>query len=310
MSGKYNLIKPAQVDIQKNKDKINRSGILKFPNDLGSHAIVLNFKSYDYSKSTTSNSTVSFNSVVLPLPRNIQESFNIEVRSNEIGIMGAGLVDAKTALFNNTKTLDQFGKDTVDFITSAFDPNQGATADSVLAAANYIKRAGLSYLNNDLSTAIDITTGTFVNPHATLTFNGINLKVFNFDWEITPKSESESNNLQKIIKHIKRSILPSYAAPVGKADSNSISLSRGLLKFPDMVDIFFVGVDQNYFFHFKTCMIDQFSVDYSPNGNVLTKGPTGARPSILTMNMSLREAAIHDKSDYEDDVNSTNWYHK
>ena len=77
-----------------------------------------------------------------------------------------------------------------------------------------------------------------------------------------------------------------------------------------MVDIFFVGVDQNYFFHFKTCMIDQFSVDYSPNGNVLTKGPTGARPSILTMNMSLREAAIHDKSDYEDDVNSTNWYHK
>ena len=73
MSGKYNLIKPAQVDIQKNKDKINRSGILKFPNDLGSHAIVLNFKSYDYSKSTTSNSTVSFNSVVLPLPRNIQE---------------------------------------------------------------------------------------------------------------------------------------------------------------------------------------------------------------------------------------------
>lgn len=306
---KYNLNKPAQVDIQKNKDRINRSSIMKFPDDLGTHAVILNFKTYDYSRTSISNTVVGFNSIVLPLPKNIQESFNIEVRANEIGIMGAGLVDLKTTLFNSSKSLGDMGKDSVDGITGAIQGAfSGGTSDSVLAAANYLKRAGLSYLNNDLSTAIDITTGTYVNPHATLTFNGINLKTFNFDWTLSPKSQSESDSLQKIIKHIKRSILPSYSAPLinGQLPS-SISLSRGLLKFPDMVDIFFVGVDQNYFFFYKTCMIDQFSVDYSPNGNVLTKGPNGARPNIITMNMSLREAAIHTKDDYEESASATNW---
>jgi hypothetical protein len=62
-----------------------------------------------------------------------------------------------------------------------------------------------------------------------------------------------------------------------------------------MVDCFFHGIDQNYFYKLKTSMISQFNVDYTPNGIALNRG---GRPSAVRITMVMTEAAIHTKADY------------
>ena len=65
-----------------------------------------------------------------------------------------------------------------------------------------------------------------------------------------------------------------------------------------MVDCFFHGINQNYFYKLKTCMVSQFNVDYAPNGIALNKG---GKPSAVRINMIMTEAAIHTKADYQPD---------
>jgi hypothetical protein len=81
---------------------------------------------------------------------------------------------------------------------------------------------------------------------------------------------------------------------LGKSVSKS-TLARGLLRYPSMVDCFFHGIDQNYFYKLKTSMISQFNVDYTPNGIALNRG---GRPSAIRITMVMTEAAIHTKADY------------
>ena len=84
---------------------------------------------------------------------------------------------------------------------------------------------------------------------------------------------------------------------VGESVSKG-TLGRGLLKYPSMVDCFFHGINQNFFYKLKTCMVSQFNVDYTPNGIALNRG---GKPSAVRINMIMTEAAIHTKADYQPD---------
>jgi hypothetical protein len=61
-----------------------------------------------------------------------------------------------------------------------------------------------------------------------------------------------------------------------------------------MVDTYFQGIDQSYFFRFKTSMISTLSVDYTPNGLAINKG---GKPSQIRLTMTLNEAYIHTADD-------------
>jgi hypothetical protein len=65
-----------------------------------------------------------------------------------------------------------------------------------------------------------------------------------------------------------------------------------------MVDCFLHGINQNFFYRLKTCMVSQFNVDYTPNGIALNRG---GKPSAVRINMIMTEAAIHTKADYQPD---------
>ena len=80
-------------------------------------------------------------------------------------------------------------------------------------------------------------------------------------------------------------------------DVNPSGLGRGLLRYPSMVDAFFHGINTDFFYKLKTCMVSQFNVDYTPNGIALNKG---GKPSAVRINMIMTEAAIHTKADYQE----------
>ena len=62
-----------------------------------------------------------------------------------------------------------------------------------------------------------------------------------------------------------------------------------------MVDIYLQGIDNEYYMQFKTAMVSQISVDYTPNGLAVNKG---GRPSAIRLTMTLQEAFIHTADDH------------
>jgi len=124
-----------------------------------------------------------------------------------------------------------------------------------------------------------------------LAFNGVDLKNFTFNWALSPKNKADSDALRQIERKFKQHILPSYR---GLNDTNS-ALDRAFLGYPDLVEIFFKGIDPNYYFEFKPGMVSSFNINYSPNGNVILEG---GRPASITMSMTFKEARIHTRQDY------------
>lgn len=299
------LIRPAGSVIAQNKKASNTSGsIYRFPSDLGAHAMVLNIKDYSYGGGTVENEVLS-SSIVLPIPKSLEDNFSIKLETPELGIAGAGVADAVSGAVTPGKLAEYakaLGSNTISGL------NAEVNGSDMLTAARFFSRAGLGAIAPDIGSGIDAATGTIVNPHTTLVFDGVGMKTFSFNWSLSPKNSDESGMLRDIINELKAAALPRYASPF-KGVTTGTSIDRGLMRYPSMVDIFFVGLDQSYFFFFKTCMIGQIQVDYTPNGVSLYRGENGARPTFVNMSLSFTESSIHTRGDYvmeeESDVTTT-----
>lgn len=300
------LIKPAQSIIEANRQSQTGVARYRFPNDLGAHAMIFNFKTYTY-RGGQPVTTIIDSSVALPLPTNIVDSYSVQVGPRELGVVGAMVADVAS---------NSIGSETMSRLASAFLGSASNAAGDAAAgdfsailsnatnAVRYAARAGLTALpgGSEVESGISAGTGTAVNPHAALVFDGISLKTHSFDWILAPKSAAESDQVKNIITTFKKAALPSYTDPLGTSTSTGTSFDRALLKYPSMVDIFFVGLNQEYYFYFKTCMINNITVDYAPQGQALFKGEGGSRPVMMNFKVDLTEAQIHTKEDYADNI--------
>jgi hypothetical protein len=143
----------------------------------------------------------------------------------------------------------------------------------------------------DATRNIDAGFGNTINPKAALYFEGVEMKTHTFNWTFAPSTERESTILKDIGNTIKKNILPSYGSLTGAEEF------RLLLNYPSVLDIFFLGIDQSYFLHYKTCMVQQFNIDFTPQGIALLKG---GKPAMVNMNMNVIESDIHTSEDYDD----------
>ena len=141
--------------------------------------------------------------------------------------------------------------------------------------------------SSSIPSSIEAGAGATVNPKQALSFQGIDLKRHNFSWTMAPTSPDESETIRKITNVVRKNALPSY--------TNVGSLKRAFLNYPSTVDIYFFGIDQQYFMYYKTCMINNFDFNYAPQGLAVLRG---GKPAVVTMGMSLTEMDIHTAEDY------------
>lgn len=298
------VITPAATVTEQRKQNLNNKMGLYFPHTIGHHAMILNFKDYDYGGGTHMRE-VSNDSIILPLPKNLQDNLNIKVGADELGIMGSlaaestgGAKDAASAtsqIQNKIKGMFGDAKDEAASV-SAIESFAGVL-NKGLDTGLFLARAGLGGIAPDIAKGIGAGQGTAINPYATLVFSGVDLKVHTFEWLLSPDTPQEAETLRKIIRTIQRHVTPEMDGVLGESISKS-TLGRGLLKYPSMVDCFFHGINHKYFYKLKTSMVSQFNVDYTPNGIALNKG---GKPSAVRLNMIMTEAAIHTKADYQVD---------
>jgi hypothetical protein len=166
-------------------------------------------------------------------------------------------------------------------------------AGSAADAGGFFLRAGLGQVAPDIANGIGAGRGTAVNPFQTLVFKGVDLKVHSLEWLLSPETEQESRDLRRIIRTLQRMVLPKTESAMGQ-DVGITAIDKGILRYPAMCNIYLQGLDQNYFFKFKTSMISQLNIDYTPNGIAPLKG---GKPSAVRITMTLNEAYIHTAED-------------
>lgn len=306
------LIKPAQSVIEANRQSQTGVARFRFPEDLGAHAMIFNFKNYTYRGGEPVTAIID-SSIALPLPTNINDSYSVQLGSKELGVIGAATADAASSMTGGA-SFSQVMQKAAAITGSAISGVEGAAkadlttiGSNALNMARYLARAGLTSLPGgaEVESGISSGSGTAVNPHASIVFDGVAMKTHQFDWTLAPKNANESTLVKNIINEFKKAALPSYASPLGTSTSTGTSFDRALLNYPSMVDIFFVGLNQEYYFYFKTCMINNITVDYTPQGQALFKDEGGSRPVLVHFKIDLTEAQIHTREDYSTTGTST-----
>lgn len=277
------------------------SGVLQFPRDLGAHATLLVFDKYKYTppgeRTLNKIGSSGYNAqlvsgreaILLPLPSNIEDSYNIRVQGYDAEISGeavsraaSGFAGAGDISLGNLGTSLRAALPDFDW-----DSILSGNTENISQNAAFLGRRAADRLLPGASRAISSGIGNAINPKASLYFDGVTLKQPNFTWNLSPLNPEDSDSLKNILETIKRNILPSYSSAVG--------LPRALLNYPSTVDIFFLGVDQSYFLYYKTCMVQSFSTNFTPNGLTLLRG---GKPASVTVNMGLIESDIHTSEDY------------
>lgn len=274
---------------------------LRFPLAGYTHGIILMFQPYDYENTdgltrsiATENSTI-----VLPLPTNLQDSYRLKVGGNDLGMTGGLATDIAGALGGSNAALNDLSgiAGQLSGLNSQNTSIEGLVGSGA-SMAKYFSRNLLSAIpgEGNIAAGIDVATGTAINPHTTVTFDGVNLKEHNFQWNLSPKSSQEANVLNNIIRKIRSRILPQYRDFAG-GDAGQTTLGRGLLSYPDLVHVMFVGVNNDYFYYFKPAMVQAFDINYAPNGVALNRG---GLPSTVSISMAITEARIHTRADVND----------
>jgi hypothetical protein len=141
-------------------------------------------------------------------------------------------------------------------------------------------------LDTGIIKGLEVANGMATNPHLALTFDGVDLKNHSFEWTLAPRDPSESESLARISKKIKQSILPTYATGTG----------RSYLKYPNAVDIFFLGTEARHLYYFKRAMVSSFTSDYAGAGSPAFL--EGGAPAVVKMSMEVTEMDIHIADDY------------
>jgi hypothetical protein len=284
---------------------------MSFPKDIGEHGMLLKFSKYKFG-GLGSITGESVGSILLPIPSNIRESYSVEIGPASIGLGGMLAAETLNSAVDVNSVINSFANTGPSSLVS--DPVAAANyfmksglASTVAGAAGGIAGgvggavlgtlAGQGAAGSALGDALSLSSGTALNPHTTVMFRGMNLRSHNFEWTFSPRSQSEGEILRKIIRAVKRNTLPSYQSAGG--ERSGTALDRILLKYPSVVDISFVGLDQSYFFEFKTCMITQVEVDYSQNGNAFFAGAAGAKPVMIRFAINLMESKIHTAEDFD-----------
>ena len=270
----------------------------QFPaRELGAHAITLVFKSYRYENSralvrsggrTRAAERIN-NAVVLPIPTNLTDTFSMRVAGAELGGLGSIAAASVQSFFESggdfdqaaTHMLSEYGISPEELANGL----KGDISDKRMAQVKSLLKSQLDRMG--LGKPIDAGTGRITNPHITLMFDGMDLKNHTFSWQLAAKNVEDSEAIKNIINLIKRNALPAY--------EDSALMAKGLLRFPNVVDVYFSGIDQSHFMYFKTCMIQSIGTDYTPNGVAILKG---GKPAFVNLTLQLMETNIHTADDY------------
>lgn len=249
-------------------------GSLVYPGDMKYYTL-FKFKKYQKIDVVATAKELPTISIVLPIPSNLNEAFNVEYDTPALGpVVGA----AVEGIGNILRTVQDEGVgQAVDNISAAKLASAGK--DAVLAGV----LKGVSAVNETAGNIAAATVGIAPNPHLATIFRNIGMRTHSFSYRFAPNSETELRNIKNIIKELKQRMLP------GLSKDNNI-----LFTFPDLCDISF-GPSKEKPYTIKTCVLESLNVNYAPSGTPAFF-KTGD-PVEVEINMTFKETKVFTRED-------------
>ena len=224
----------------------------------------IHFEMVKYSPSTFSSASGQFGwnraserknrevigNVYLPIPSGITETTGAKWGDDEAG-------PGKTAAANIAMGgITGGGEGFTKAIEGQLGALQGASGDVKTAIAGQIAGEA-SGIGGGLLTRM---TGAVLNPNLELLFGGGTLRPFNFTFKLSARSQEEAKQIIGIIRFFKQGMAPQ------RSDSNLF------LKSPHTFRIKYLHQEKEHKFlnKFKECALQNFTVDYTPEGQYAT----------------------------------------
>ena len=217
--------------------------------------------------------------VRLPVPNQIQDSNNVSWGPDEISNITAAIASGVLPLVNPTninKLIEKPGD-----VMKSIGENAGPKAKEFwtnLSAAMKTPQAGagiqgilgskiLNMAGIDISAESILARGQGVIPNNNmeLLFNAPALREFQFNWKMSPRSESEARQVNKIIKFFKAGMAVKKQSNVGSGSGVSYFLGT-----PNIFDVQFLttGNEQiDGLMRIKECACTGCAVNYTPESN-------------------------------------------
>lgn len=188
-----------------------------------------------------SNPNANFRNIAvirLPMPNNINDSYNASVDKTTLGLLGAiniediekgvgSIVNAAKNPTDTVKNLVSQGKGLIDNImgSTTRDIYQNVKSAAITTAALL---PGIA--DTQIGRRAQINKGIVPNPHAVAIFESMGLKSYSFAWRLSPKNSAESRAIESIITTIRNAMHPRQA------------LGNFALEYPRVARVQFMGV--------------------------------------------------------------------
>ena len=306
-AGETKFEKISQLDIQQHRRTrdafpgIGGAGALSYPSTLrNSKQDKIQFNMIKYKPSGFAEKTFGSN------PRSSGRELNGEFKDKEI--IGrvflpipAGITDTTGATWGNGEmtpvqiALAQIG-------LGGVEGGVGGLLDQTQQAVNKIGEMGddvkTALTNSIVGDAVGVkglltrTTGAILNPNLELLFSKPTLRPFNFTFKLSARSDTEANEIIKIIRFFKQGM-----API-RSESNLF------IKAPHTFRIRYLHEDKDHPFlnQFKECALKNLTVNYTPEGNYATFRDGKMVSYQLTMSFQELEPVFNDEYPNDNDT--------
>jgi hypothetical protein len=193
----------------------------------------------------------------------------------------------------------QWGEqDTGTFAMGAAALDQGIEVAKALQGKSNNKDVGnlagaigtnLALSKGPFAAANSAATGLAANPKKEQVFSGVDFRTFQVEYQFFPRSATEAENVQRIIKQFKYHMHPEFK------DANNF-----VYIYPSEFDIFYYqnGKENLNLHRHTSCVLTEMSINYTPNGAFTTFD--NGMPTQINVQMSFRELALLTKDKIED----------
>ena len=236
------------------------------------------------------------NTVLLPVPNDINYSDQLSWSSDNMGILGKMLPTLAGAAAN--------GQGDIGGLIAKLA--RGGTPEFIL---NAIKNVPGAPPAEALTQGIG---GKILNPYVEQIFKGISMREFNFSWKLVPRNATEQGRIHNIIKALRYYSLPNYSKagvvdmstdPAFQGFEDSVNLQDRWLTVPNIFNLTWRqagsgNLEIQSLPKIKPCVLKNIQVNYTPDNvwathiNTSSTGLSGPAPIAYNITMTFTETEI------------------
>ena len=249
--------------MERNRRDLFGGPSIVFPPDLirNSRAyIALDFYKYDRKNPFVSGSVRDDSSIYLPIPENLTQNFSVKYNPQDLGLA----LTAVNELDDLTGGLSEVGDVRVREIKEA--------GERIL---KYVGQGMAQGTESALGGLVGRQQGQIANPHPSVFFNGVDLRTYNMEWQLVPRSETESETLKELIELVRDKALP-------KRRGNFLS-------YPFLVKPSIKGAE--YGADYKKAHISSISINYTAAGT--SAFFVNGEPVAVQLSLEFSEAEMY-----------------